>query len=103
MVWQGLVHGAPLLFTKCLPSVCQVFTKCSPSVPFLFTKCSLCVPFLFPLCSLSVPFLFPFCSLSVPGPNLEPNQEQETGTLPTFTRRVPKGSPLQPCDSTSRC
>ena len=30
MVWQGLVHGAPLLFTKCLPSVCQVFAKCSP-------------------------------------------------------------------------
>ena len=63
---------------------------CSLCVPFVFPFCSLCVPFLFPFCSLSVPFVFPFCSLSVPDPNLEPNQEQETGTLPTFTRRVPK-------------
>ena len=75
---------------------------CSPSVCQVFTKCSLSVHQVFPLCSLCVPFVFPFCSLSVPDPNLEPNQEQETGTLPTFTRRVPKGSPLQPCDSTSR-
>ena len=90
MVWQGLVHGAPLLFTKCLPSVPFLFTKCSLCVPFVFPFCSLSVPFLFPLCSLSVPFLFPFCSRPQPRTKSRARDRHATDV---YTSR-PKGFPF---------